>query len=143
MIKKVMYLVCSLAILTALYLPLSYATDIWTGETSGRISTTRYSGGSTLTETFNPNKPFRLLTARLRFSESSTIAENFTMNLISANGSTYNSNLVLQDMDTLQEYVYDVSDKQHYYERGDAITLLWANSNTINYGVSIQYESIP
>ena len=68
-------------------------------------------------------------------------AGTLTVTLISGFGTAYNVLLLSQDMTSIQNLVFSPDPKVHF-KKGDAISVVWANSNSRTYGVEFVYTDI-
>lgn len=141
MFKKILYGITAIALLVAVYVPTTLALDSWYYGTENQrnIQTTYVEGGTGLDYTLTPIGPFRLLSMMFNV-ESDPGSEVITISLVSVEGSTWNTVLNSQNLNTITDYVKDFSDTEMFFESGDAINLQWANAGTLNYGIILKYE---
>jgi hypothetical protein len=90
--------------------------------------------------TFAPGKKFTFEEVRIHLSAASATSENFVITIQSAKGSAYNVVLYTQDMDTVQDLVYQPT-KEHELNDGDSLLFTWTNTNLRTYGMEIQYKA--
>jgi len=97
-------------------------------------------GAGAMSVTFTPGKDFTFEEVRLHLSAASATAENFVVTLVSGKGAVYNIKLYSQDMDTVQDLVYQ-PEKKHDFDEGDSLTFTWTNTNARTWGLEIAYTA--
>lgn len=89
---------------------------------------------------FAPGKEFVFEEVRIHLSAASATVENFVITLQSARGSEYNTKLYSQDMNIVQDLIYQPVDP-HEFGAGDSLLFAWTNTNTRTYGMEIVYKA--
>lgn len=104
------------------------------------ICTTRATGSAAIAATLAPGRAFQLTEIRVHLSAAG-VAGNLTVNMDSAGGTAYDTNLLTQDMSTVVNLVWQ-PDKPMYFENGDEVDVIWANASARTYGVEFKYSPL-
>lgn len=97
-------------------------------------------GSGAMSYTFIPGKEFVFEEVRIHLSAASSTSENFVVTLDSGRGSEYDVKLYSQDMDTVQDLIYQPVDP-HEFEAEDSLVFTWTNTNSRTWGMEIVYKA--
>jgi hypothetical protein len=85
--------------------------------------------------------PGQIEEMRVHLNLASATAEDLTLTLVSAEGVEYNTVLFRQDMDTVQDVVWQPARPINTF-RGDALQLIWGNTNSRTYGIELIWSGL-
>ena len=99
-------------------------------------------GSGAISLTTTETRPFRLKSVSLHVSSAPVSSGNFTVNLVSVRGSTYNKLLYKRDLQVIQpvDLEYIPQDDEGYGENGDQIKVEWANADGRTYVLRVLTE---
>lgn len=106
-----------------------------------RVKQQSATGSAAIAESLGPNKAFRILEVRVKFSAAIAAAEDLTVTLNSANGASYDVVLDTQAMSGLSQYIFRPA-APLLGMKGDAADVAFANTDARTYGIEIIYQEI-
>ena len=92
--------------------------------------------GGAMNHSVTPDAAGEIDSVRLTLNAAVGATENLTISIVSAIGSEYNVTLNVQAMNALSYYVWQPT-RPHPFFAGDAIKVVWANSNAVIWGLEI------
>lgn len=97
-----------------------------------------YTGSGALSITLDPGYAFDLEEVRMHLSAAPTTSEDFTIDIDSTEGATYDTNIFTQDMATVQDLFWQ-PDVPIKLVNGDKLLLTWSNSDGKTWGLELIY----
>ena len=91
--------------------------------------------------TLAPGVAFQIEEVRVHLSAAGGASENLTVTLDSDTGAAYDVVLASQDMELVQDWVWQPS-RPHMFQADDEIDIAYTNTNGRTYGVEVYWSAI-